>query len=52
MTEEERKEQRKEKKLYGIVEAVVKSVQDKTINIHHVFTKEYAKQFVDVDDLD
>ncbi len=52
MTEEERKEQRKEKKLYGIVEAVVKSVQDKTIDIHHVFTKEYAKQFVDVDDLD
>ena len=52
MTEEERKEQRKEKKLYGIVEAVVKSVIDKTIDIHYVFTKEYAKKFVDLDDLD
>lgn len=52
MTEEERKEQRKEKKLYGIVESVVKSVQDKTIDIHYVFTKEYAKKFVDLDDLD
>ena len=45
-------EERKEKKLYGIVEAVVKSVKNKTINIHRVFTKEYAKKFVDVDDLD
>ena len=41
-----------EKKLYGIVEAVVKSVKNGTIDIHHVFTKEYAKNFVDVDDLD
>ena len=45
-------DERKEKKLYGIVEAVVKSVKNGTIDIHHVFTKEYAKNFVDVDDLD
>lgn len=45
-------EERKEKKLYGIVEAVVKSVKNGTIDIHHVFTKEYANNFVDVDDLD
>lgn len=52
MAKEKEKEERKEKKLYGIVEAVVKSVQDKTIDIHYVFTKEYAKKFVDLDDLD
>lgn len=45
-------DERKEKKLYGIVEAVVKSVKNGTIDIHHVFTREYAKNFVDVDDLD
>lgn len=45
-------EERQEKKLYGIVEAVVKSVKNGTIDIHHVFTREYAKNFVDVDDLD
>ena len=55
MTEKEQIEEEVkpvEKKLYGIVEAVVKSVIDKTIDIHYVFTKEYAKKFVDLDDLD
>lgn len=45
-------DERKEMKLYGIVEAVVETIKNKTIDIHHVFTKQYAQKFVDVDDLD
>lgn len=39
-----------EKKLYGIVEKVVESVRDGSIDIHHVFTREYASQFGDLED--
>ena len=39
-----------EKKLYGIVEKVVESVRDGSIDIHYVFTREYASQFGDIED--
>ena len=39
-----------EKKLYGIVEKVVESVRDGSIDINHVFTREFASQFGDLED--
>lgn len=39
-----------EKKLYGIVEKVVESARDGSIDINHVFTREYASQFGDLED--
>ena len=39
-----------EKKLYGIVEKVVESVRDGSIDINQVFTREYASQFGDLED--
>ena len=41
-----------EKKLYGIVEKVVESVRDGSIDINRVFTREYASQFGDLEDHD
>ena len=41
-----------EKKLYGIVAAIVESVRDGSIDIHRVFTREYASQFGDLTDQD
>ncbi len=32
-------------KLYGIVDVIVQSVRDKSIDIHYVFTKDFAKQY-------